>query len=112
MSGYSKSSSTSAITTSDILNSTIGKLEKALDSSGENSSGFIYKGYFKKIEIIFKNSTFNYFIISASKYSSSGGTALYFGYITGNENDGIYGLVNQSGGSSITPSDKKNNLLF
>lgn len=37
MTGYSKPTSTSAITTSDTLNSAIGKLEKALDGKGTSS---------------------------------------------------------------------------
>lgn len=116
MTGYTKPSSTSAITTSDTLNGAIGKLEKALDSSGGDSSGFTYIGSFGTIEITFKNSAFDYFIICTLEYDSYGDMNLYFGYITGNESYGIYGITyfgNYSySGSSITPSNKKNNLLF
>jgi hypothetical protein len=43
MTGYSKPSSTSAISTSDSLNTAIGKLEKALDGK-QTAGALVYKG--------------------------------------------------------------------
>lgn len=62
MTGYTKPSSTSAITASDTLNQAIGKLEKGLESSGGGTG--LLKCYssntYSKIKITFKQSSFSY----------------------------------------------------
>lgn len=62
MTGYSKPSSTSAITESDTLNAAIGKLEKGLESSGGGTG--LLRCYssrtYNYIKITFKQSSFSY----------------------------------------------------